>query len=79
MKIINQPIKVMAIFNTNGIIEPVKFRLNDQVVKIDKVMKVYEENLVGNNRLVFVCLQNGRDIYEIKYERDSKTWYLFKK
>lgn len=79
MKIINQPIKVMAIFNTNGIIEPVKFRLNDQVVKIDKVMKVYEENLVGNNRLIFVCLQNEKDIYEIKYERDSKTWYLFKK
>lgn len=47
MKIINQPIKVMAIFNTNGKIEPIKFRLNDQVVKIDKVMKVYEENLVG--------------------------------
>lgn len=78
MKIINQPIKVMAIFNTDGKIEPIKFKLNDMVVKIDKVMKVYEESLVGNNRLVFVCLQNGKDIYEIKYELDSKTWYLFK-
>ena len=79
MKLLNQPIKVMAIFNTDGKIEPVKFRLDDQVVMIQKITKVYEEQTVGNKRLVFVCQHNGRDIYEIKYELDSKTWYLFKK
>lgn len=79
MKILNEPIKVMAIFNTDGKIEPVKFRLEDKVVKIEKIMKIYEENTVGNKRMVFVCLHKGKDIYEIKYELDSKTWYLFKK
>lgn len=79
MKILNQPIKVMAVFNTNGIIEPVKFRLEDKVVRIEKIMKTYEEKIVGNTRIVFVCLHNGRDIYELKYELDSKTWFLFKK
>jgi len=69
----------MAIFNTDGKIEPVKFRLDDKVVMIQKVTKVYEEKTVGNKRLVFVCQHNGKDIYEIKYELDSKTWYLFKK
>jgi len=78
MKIVNKPIKVMATFNTDGRIEPIKFRLEDKVIKIDKVMKTYEENIVGNNRLVFVCLHNEKDIYEIKYEVDSKVWYLFK-
>ncbi len=78
MKIINQPIKVMAIFYPNGKIEPLKFRLEDTVVIIQKVMKTYEEKIVGNKRIIFVCIHNGRDIYEIKYEIDSKIWYLFK-
>jgi len=79
MKILNEPIKVMAIFSTDGKIEPVKFRFEDKVVKIEKIMKIYEENIVGNTRLVFVCLHNGKDIFELKYELNSKTWYLFKK
>ena len=79
MKILNEPVKVMAIFNTDGRVEPVKFRLDDKVVKVEKIMKIYEEKIVGNNRLVFVCLHNGKDIFELKYELDSKIWYLFKK
>jgi hypothetical protein len=79
VKLLNKPIKVMAIFNTDGKIEPVKFRLDDKVVRIEKIMKTYEEKIVGNKRLVFVCQHNNCDIYEIKYELDSKTWYLFKK
>jgi hypothetical protein len=84
MKILNEPIKVMVIFNPdkkleNGKIEPVKFRLEDQVVRIQKIQKIYEENIVGNKRIVFVCQHNDKDIYELKYEIDSRTWYLFKK
>lgn len=79
MKILNEPIKVMAVFNTDGKIEPVKFRLEDKVVRIEKILKIYEENIVGNNRIVFVCLHNSKDIFELKYEIDSKTWFLFKK
>ena len=79
MIILNQPIKVMAIFNTEGKIEPVKFRLNDKVIFVEKVIKTYEEKTVGNKRLVFICQHNNCDIYEIKYELDSKLWYLFKK
>lgn len=79
MKIINEPIKVMAVFNTDGKIEPLKFRLEDKVVKVEKILKMYEENIVGNNRVVFVCLHNGKDIFELKYETGSKTWFLFKK
>ncbi|HBV68577.1 MAG TPA: hypothetical protein DEF04_10615 [Clostridiales bacterium] len=79
MRILNQPIKVMAIFDTDGKIEPVKFRLDDKVVFVEKVIKTYEEKTVGNKRLVFICQHNSCDIYEIKYELDSKLWYLFKK
>ena len=79
MKIVNEPVKVMAVFHTDGKIEPVKFRIEDKVVRIERIMKTYEENNVGNKRIVFVCLHNGKDIFELKYELDTKTWYLFKK
>lgn len=79
MKIVNKPIKVMAVFYTDGKIEPVKFRIDEDVIRIEKVLKTYTEDIVGNNRIVFVCLHNGCDIYEIKYEQDTKVWYLFKK
>lgn len=78
MKIINQPIKVMAIFYTDGKIEPIKFRLEEQVIYIEKVIKTYEERTVSNNRIIFVCLHNGKDIYELKYDLKNKIWYLFK-
>lgn len=84
MKILNEPIKVMAIFHPDkkvesGKIEPIKFRLDDKVVRIQKINKIYEEKIVGNKRIVFVCQQPDGNIYEIKYEIDSKEWYLFKK
>lgn len=79
MKILNQPIKVMAVFYPDGKIQPIKFRLDDEAVIVEKIIKSYEEKLVGNKRIVFVCLNNGKDIYELKYEIDSKIWFLFKK
>lgn len=79
MKVLNGPIKVMAIFNADGIIVPVKFRLGGQVVRIQKITKMYEEKVLGFNRIIFVCQHNGCDIYELKYELSTNTWFLFKK
>lgn len=79
MKILNEPIKVMAIFNADGKVEPVKFRLDDQVVMVQRIMKTYEEKVAGIDKVIFVCLQNGKDIYELKYEIKKNMWYLYKK
>lgn len=84
MKILNEPIKVMAIFHPdkkleNGKIELIKFRFEDKVIRVQKVTKIYEENIVGNKRIVFVCQNPSGSLYELKYEIDTKDWYLFKK
>ncbi len=84
MKIVNKPIKVMAIFNPDkkidsGKIEPVKFRYEDQVVRIQQINKIYEENILGAKRVIFVCQNPNGSLFEIKYEADSKDWYLFKR
>lgn len=80
MKILNVPIDMIAIFESDsGSIIPFKFKYNDMGIKVQKISKTYEEKFAGNKRIVFVCLHNGKDIYEIKYEVDSLKWYLFKK
>jgi hypothetical protein len=76
LKIMNEPIKVMAVFEKNGKITPIKFRLNDQVVKVQKILKTYE---TGNRYVMFVCEHNGKDIYELKYNIKENLWYLYKK
>ncbi len=40
MKILNEPIKVMAIFNKDGKIEPVKFWFEDQAIMVEKILKI---------------------------------------
>lgn len=66
----------MAVFEKNGKITPIKFRLNDQVVKVQKILKTYE---TGNRYVMFVCEHNGKDIYELKYNIKENLWYLYKK
>lgn len=79
MKIVNKPIKVMAIFYSDGKIEPVKFWLDDQAVMVEKVLKSYVDKNFGNNNMMFVCQHNGCDIYELKYDVKNNMWYMFKK
>lgn len=79
MKILNKPIKVMAVFHTDGEFEPIKFRVDEKVVRVDRIVRSYEEHIVGSIRIVFVCIQNEKDTYEQKYKLDSKIWYRFKK
>ncbi|MTI47404.1 hypothetical protein [Sporosalibacterium faouarense] len=80
MKIINESIDMIAVFQKEtGKITPFKFKYRDKPIKVQRISKIYEEKLAGNRRLVFVCIHNERDVYEIKYELDTCKWYLFKK
>ena len=77
MKLINQPIKVMAIFHEDGKIEPIKFRLDDQVIFVQNVINVHVEKALCP-KYIFICQHNG-NLYELKYVPETCTWYLFKK
>ena len=44
----------MAIFYTDGKIQPVKFRINEKIVKIEKVLKINTESSVVYNKIVLV-------------------------
>lgn len=79
MKLLNHPINLIAIFDEKGNIKPYKFKHEDKTVTVQRVMKSYEGKVAGNKRIVFVCMHNGKDIYELKYELNNHKWFLYKK
>lgn len=78
MRVINEPIKVMTIFDKDGTIEPVKFRYEDQVVWVEKIIRIIKDIALSYGKIIFVC-QTGNDLYELKYDTVGQLWYLYKK
>jgi len=86
MKVIAKEIEMIAWFDKEGIIKPLKFRLetNDETYKVIKVLKVLainKEKYAGNIMYSFKCksiINNIEKIYELKYEVASSKWILFK-
>ena len=81
MKIISTPITVLAHFETNGTPHPIRFKLNDQEIRIEQVISVTEEKLAGNRMMIFRCQSEiGGELkpFEIKFELGTCKWFLWK-
>lgn len=86
MKLIAKPIDMLAWFAQDGAIHPIRFRiLNDQeawqIIKVDKIISTHNEKKADNPVIVYKCQSviNGVcKIFELKYERNTCHWMLFK-
>ncbi len=85
MKIINKSIHMLASFDEAGVINPVKFKIQNEdeskIVKVDRIIAKHLEKLAGNRMWVFRCqsvIDGVEKIMEIKYELDTGKWILFK-
>lgn len=84
MKVVAKPIQMIAWFNEDGTINPIKFKINEEenkVIKIDKILKREQEKLAGNIMEKFTCSSciNGIEkIFELKYDIKNYKWILFK-
>ena len=89
MKVVSKSIDVIACFEKDGGVKPLRFRISEdeeeKVIKINRVVnRVVNreiEKLAGNVMEKFVCIAsvNGVErIFEIKYELLTKKWILFK-
>jgi len=71
VKILSTPIEVLAHFENDGIPHPLRFKLNGETLKIEQVVSVTEEKLVGNKMLCFRCqseIDGELRSFEIKFE-----------
>jgi hypothetical protein len=86
MKIVAKAIEVVSWTNTDGKINPIRFRISNDdksisVIKVDKVITIDKEKFAGNNMLVFKCqgiIKGSERLYELKYELGTCKWILFK-
>ena len=81
MKVISKPIEIVAYFDIDGSIKPIKFRIEEsetyKVIKIEKVISTQWEDKM----LIFKCSSTIGDreiIFEIKYDTEKLTWVLWK-
>lgn len=86
MKILMQPIEMIAWFTLEGAPNPLRYKMisddaSNVVVKVDRVVTRSEEKLAGNRMIIFRCQSeiNGfLKLFELKYELNTCKWYLYK-
>ena len=81
MKVISKEIEIVAYFDIDGSIKPLKFRLEEddtyKVIKIEKVISTQLEDKM----LIFKCsttIGEREKVFEIKYDIENFTWVLWK-
>ena len=81
MKVVSKPIDVIAYCNKHGDIEPIRLRVDDKVIKVERILSREIEKLCGNDMEKFTCtstINKVEKIFEIKYELKTHKWILFK-
>nr|WP_042333292.1 hypothetical protein [Desulfosporosinus meridiei] len=86
MRILMQPIEMIAWFNLEGIPNPIRYKIassdaSKAVVKVDRIVTRSEEKLAGNRMIIFRCqseVSGQLRVYELKYELNTCKWYLYK-
>lgn len=84
LKAVAKPIQVIAYFNKDGSINPIRFKLEEdggKVIKIERVLKAEQERLAGNIMKKFTCssiIGGVEKLYEIRYDSKSYKWVFFK-
>lgn len=86
MKLLVWPIRVISENNENGDIKPIRFQINNlqsgpTVVKVEKILNVYEEKLIGTKVRMYHCqsvIKGQLRDFELKYELPTCKWYLYK-
>jgi len=79
-------VEVLASFDQSGNVRPLRFRIEDDMgekrtIKVDRIIQLEVEKLAGNIMIKYRCqsiMNNQERVFELKYERDTYKWYLFK-
>lgn len=86
MKWLMKNVDMISISTKDGLITPLKFRMEDNrgdsvVVKIDRILQRTEQRIAGNRMLVFKVqsyIWDMEKVYEMKYEIAACKWYISK-
>lgn len=85
MKLINRQIDVISWTSREGVVTPIRFRMEEGgkpvVIKIGRILRTEKTNSCGTPVLCFLCssvIRNMEKIYELAYHCGSQQWFLKK-
>lgn len=85
MKVLMQPIEMVARFSQDGTPRPVKYQATFDkepvVICVDQILLKTEEKIAGNRMFVFRCqseINGSLKLFELKYEINTCRWFLYK-
>jgi len=81
MKVVAKPVDMVVVFSADGTPTPIRFRCDNKVVKILRVITRNTEKLAGNQMQVIDCVGalNGQEKpLQLKFENRTCKWILFK-
>lgn len=86
MRRVAKSIKMIAWFDEDGKINPIKFKIEGEdegkVIHINKILNRELEKLAGNIMWKFTCssiIDGIENVYQIKYDLLASKWLLFYK
>lgn len=85
MKLLNNPIEMVAVFFTDRI-RPIRFRLKDeegynQVIKIKHIRTTDSVKVAGVEYIAYTCIveiNSLEKICEVRFCKMTMIWYLYK-
>ncbi|WP_407314505.1 hypothetical protein [Desulfosporosinus sp. SB140] len=81
MKVVMEPIEMIAWFDIPGTPRPIRFRHAENVVKVEMIKRISEEKIAGNRMKIYECqseIHGQMRLFELKYELNTCKWFLFK-
>lgn len=86
MKSVAKSIKMIAWFDEDGKINPMKFKIEGEdegkIIHINRILNRELEKLAGNIMWKFTCssiIDGIENVYQIKYDLLASKWLLFYK
>ena len=85
MKVVAKRVEMIAHFEEDGKIKPIRFRFKEddeyKVIKINKIITIEMEKLCGNKMWVYTCsavVSSMEKIFEIDYDIEKCSCRFFK-
>ncbi|NLW70615.1 MAG: hypothetical protein GX061_05995 [Eubacteriaceae bacterium] len=82
MKILNQPVEMIAHFGPDEYPVPLKFKTSQTTVRISSVLSAQKTKNAGIDAFLFDCIGfiNEKECrFSLKYVISRCKWYIFKK
>ncbi|WP_459128743.1 hypothetical protein [Guggenheimella bovis] len=79
MKLVAKPVPMVASFDPSGRLRPLKFRYENRIITVDRVIQSEKKKIAGGNFIEFHCestIENRLIRYQMTFDANGYSWVL---